>query len=654
MGKKNRRDEDYLNTLVGPAPGAGSMETGEDGGIEESVCKMKMGGDEQRTTGKKADSSMETETASTEGEEFKSPICCILGHVDTGKTKLLDKLRESNVQGEEAGGITQQIGATFFPSSELSRKCGGRDTKFPGILVIDTPGHESFANLRTRGSSLCNLAILVVDIVHGLEAQTLESIELLKSRKTPFVVALNKVDRVYGWKPVSFRDFKTAIRAQSKATVEDFKGRLNNTVLAFAELGLNARLFSENTDQRRFVSLVPTSAISGEGIPDLVSLILELSGKYMESRMKMREEVECTVLEVKNAEGFGMTLDAILSNGVLREGDRIGVCGFNGPIITTIKALLTPQPLKELRVRGQYVSVKCAKASLGIKIAAGGLEKAIAGSRVLVVGHDEEETKRMLESDIDTVMSSIELHEAGIHVVSSTLGSLEALATFLKSSSIPISGVSIGSVKKKDVIVVASIGKRHREYGAILCFDVVVERDIRELAASMGVRIFEARIIYHLLDEYLGFASAEKERDKKTHTDQAVFPVELSIVPRCVFNSRSPLVIGVQVEEGVLKVGTPLCVFKENEVVRLGMVTSIERNKEMAEEATKGQKVAIKIEAKPNLPPRMFGRHFEQGDALFSVVTRESVDTVRQYFSDELSEDSARLLTRLESRFEIL
>lgn len=598
--------------------------------------------------------SVESRRDGTEGSsELKSPICCILGHVDTGKTKLLDKLRESNVQGEEVGGITQQIGATFFPASELARKCGKSDSRLPGILVIDTPGHESFANLRTRGSSLCNLAILVVDIVHGIEAQTLESIGLLKSRKTPFIVALNKVDRLYGWKSTPFGEFGPGYGMQSRATMEDFQRRLNNAVLAFAELGLNARLFSENDNQRRFVSLVPTSAVSGEGIPDLVSLILELSEKYMESKMKIRDEVECTVLEVKNAEGFGVTLDAILSNGVLREGCRIGVCGFNGPIVTTIKALLTPQPLKELRVKSRYTSIKTARASLGIKIVAGGLEKAIAGSRVLVVKGNEDEVRRALETDLEAVMSAIELQEMGIHVVSSTLGSLEALTTFLKGANVPLLGASIGSVKKKDVIIVGSMAKKHKEYAVILCFDVVLEKEIKELAASMGVRIFEAKIIYHLLDAYTGFVSAEREKDKKLHMDEAVFPVELSIVPKCIFNARSPLVIGVEVLEGVLKTGTPLCVFRESETVRLGTVTSIERNKDIVDRATKGQKVAIKIEAK-TLAPRMFGRHFEQDDLLYSFVTRDSIDILKQYFADELTEDLLRLLVRLKNKFDIM
>ncbi|KAF7684109.1 Eukaryotic translation initiation factor 5B [Astathelohania contejeani] len=586
-----------------------------------------------------------TPTKETTFETVKSPICCILGHVDTGKTKLLDRLRESNVQENEHGGITQQIGATFFPSSMLAHKCGIPPPPLPGILVIDTPGHESFSNLRSRGSSLCNMAILVVDIMHMLEPQTLESIRLLREQKTPFVVALNKIDRIYRWKPNEYFGFKQTFENQCEQTKTEFKRQLAEVTLRFAELGLNVRLFSENTDPRRFISLVPTSAITGEGIPDLIALILELTQKFMKSKVKFSDELECTVLEVKNTEGFGTTIDVILSNGVLSEGDRIGVCGFEGPIITNIRTLLVPQPLKELRVKSQYTSLKTVRASLGVKIAAQGLEKAIAGSRLLRVT-DDNTIKNELSKDLSTVLNTVD--KKGVHVQASTLGSLEALLAFLKSCSIPVASISIGDVHKKDVMKASAM--EEKIYRTMLCFDVKIEKEIMELAESKGVKVFTANIIYHLFDMFTKYLEEEREKEKISVKGKVVFPCILKIVG--VFNKRSPLVVGVSVERGILKSGTPLCVFGEGGVVKLGTVCSLEKNNKPVECARVGDKVAIKIESDDT--PKMYGRHFDDNSELVSVITRESIDILKKTFKEELKQEDWILVIELKRKFGII
>ena len=295
--------------------------------------------------------------AARSANDLRSPICCILGHVDTGKTKLLDKIRQTNVQEGEAGGITQQIGATYFPVEAIKAKTavinkdGSYEYKIPGLLVIDTPGHESFSNLRTRGSSLCNIAILVVDIMHGLEPQTLESLKLLRDKKTPFVVALNKIDRIYGWKETPNGAFQESLAKQQTSVKREFADRVEKTKVAFAEQGLNSELYYNNKNLGRNVSLVPTSAITGEGIPDMIQLLVDLTQQRMTESLMYISELECTVLEVKVIEGLGTTIDVVLSNGRLREGDRIVVCGLNGPIFTNVRALLTPEPMREMRVK---------------------------------------------------------------------------------------------------------------------------------------------------------------------------------------------------------------------------------------------------------------------------------------------------------------
>jgi translation initiation factor 5B len=418
------------------------------------------------------------------------------------------------VQEGEAGGITQQIGATFFPMETIKSKTVvlGEDNlaeyKLPGLLVIDTPGHESFTNLRSRGSSLCNIAILVVDIVHGLEPQTLESLRLLRDKKTPFIVALNKIDRCYGWKAIPNAGFKETIAQQSSSTRSEYEDRLKKTIVEFAEQGLNAAPYYENKDLGRTVSLVPTSAITGEGIPDMLMLVTKLTQERMSGSLMYLSETECTVLEVKVIEGLGTTIDVVLTNGFLREGDRIVVCGLNGAIVTQIRALLTPQPLKEMRVKGSYVHHKEVKASLGIKIVAPDLEKAIAGSRLLLVTEDddEEELKKEIMSDLTSLLNSVDRSGKGVWVQASTLGSLEALLDFLKVSKIPVrissapapaltliqvAGINIGPVHKKDIVRASVMLDRAPEFAVCLCFDVPIDKDAEKMAEELGIKIFK-------------------------------------------------------------------------------------------------------------------------------------------------------------------
>ena len=596
-------------------------------------------------------------------DNLRSPICCILGHVDTGKTKLLDKIRQTNVQEGEAGGITQQIGATYFPVDALETKTQvvNKDGSFkfnvPGLLVIDTPGHESFSNLRSRGSSLCNIAILVVDIMHGLEPQTLESMRLLRDRKTPFIVALNKIDRLYGWKKIDNNGFQDSLAMQNKAVQSEFRTRLEQTKVAFAEQGFNSELYYENKSMAKFVSLVPTSAHTGEGIPDMIKLLVELTQERMTNKLMYLAEVECTVLEVKVIEGLGTTIDVVLSNGVLREGDKIVLCGLNGAITTEIRALLTPAPLKELRLKSQYVHNKEAKASLGVKIAANGLEGAIAGSRLLVVGpeDDEEDLEEEVMGDLAQLLNKVSKDNRGVSVQASTLGSLEALLEFLKQMKIPVANISIGPVWKRDVMMAGTMLEKAKQYAVMLCFDVKVDKEAQAYADEVGVKIFTADIIYHLFDDFTKHMNELQEQKKEESKLLAVFPCVLN--PLQVFNKKDPIVVGVDVVEGNLRSLTPIAAVRTNpvtgvkEIVSIGRVTSIEREHKAIPICKKGQpSVAVKIEG-PNQP--MYGRQLEEKDTLYSMISRASIDTLKEFYRDEVSKDEWALIKKLKPLFDI-
>ncbi|XP_061341998.1 eukaryotic translation initiation factor 5B [Gastrolobium bilobum] len=594
-------------------------------------------------------------------ENLRSPICCIMGHVDTGKTKLLDCIRGTNVQEGEAGGITQQIGATYFPAENIRDRTkelkADAKLKVPGLLVIDTPGHESFTNLRSRGSGLCDIAILVVDIMHGLEPQTIESLNLLKMRNTEFIVALNKVDRLYGWKTCRNSPIVKAMKQQSKDVQNEFNMRLTQIITQFKEQGLNTELYYKNKEMGETFSIVPTSAISGEGIPDMLLLLVQWTQKTMVEKLTYSEEVQCTVLEVKVIEGHGTTIDVVLVNGVLHEGDQIVVCGMQGPIVTTIRALLTPHPMKELRVKGTYIHHKQIKAAMGIKITAQGLEHAIAGTGLYVVNPDDdlEDVKEATMEDMRSVMSRIDRSGEGVCVQASTLGSLEALLEFLKTPevNIPVSGISIGPVHKKDVMKASVMLEKTREYATILAFDVKVTPEARELADELGVKIFIADIIYHLFDQFKAYIDNIKEEKKREAADEAVFPCVLKILPNCIFNKKDPIVLGVDILEGIAKVGTPICI-PSREFIDIGRIASIENNHKPVDSAKKGQKVAIKIVgSNSEEQQKMYGRHFEIDDELVSHVSRRSIDILKTNYRDDLNMEEWRLVVKLKNLFKI-
>jgi translation initiation factor 5B len=596
--------------------------------------------------------------------ELRSPICCILGHVDTGKTKILDRIRHTNVQNMEAGGITQQIGATFVPveaiqkQTELlmSQQKRELDFQLPGLLIIDTPGHESFSNLRSRGSGLCDIAVLVIDLMHGLEPQTIESINLLKMRKTPFIVALNKVDRCFGWNPNPDSPFQSSFAKQPQSAQAEFEQRTRDVKLQLNEQGLNCELYFRNQDFRKYVSLVPTSAITGEGIPDLLMLITQLTQTMMGERLGYQNELQCTILEVKMTDGIGYTIDVILVNGVLKVGDTIVLCGMQGPIVTKIRTLMTPQPLREMRVKNEYTTHTEVRAAMGVKISAHELEHAVSGSQLIVCNNPSnlEMYKDEVMADLASIVSKVSKTERGLYVQASTLGSLEALLSFLQGHKIPVAAVGIGPIHKKDVMKAGVMLERAPEYATILAFDVKITPDARDLAETMGVRIFTAEIIYHLFDQFTKYMEEVKTQKRADAGNDAVFPCVLEILPNCVFNMRDPLIVGVLVKDGVVKVGTPLCV-PTKKFIDLGRVVSIEDNHVPMQVAKKGAKVCIRVEldnkfdSQPN-----FNRHYDITDNLVSKMSRRSIDLLKANYKDDLNQQEWMLVVKLKKVFEIM
>jgi translation initiation factor 5B len=363
--------------------------------IEEEQSRQQQLAAQKREEGKKKRMEQEkANLAARSRDDLRCPIVVIMGHVDTGKTKLLDKIRKTNVQEGEAGGITQQIGATYFEQKTLTQQTKALnetekfDINVPGMLVIDTPGHESFTNLRSRGSSLCDVAILVVDLMHGLEQQTIESLNMLRKRGTPFVVALNKVDRCYAWKTCKDMPIRDALKEQPEGTISEFRSRAMDAKVQLQEQGVNSNLYWEMGDDdwsnSDFIPLVPTSAISGEGVQDVLLLLCQIAQRKLWEQLMWCANLQCTVLEVKAIDGLGMTVDALVVNGYLREGDKAVFCTLDGPIVTEIRGILTPPPSREMRIKSEYIHHKAMKGAMGVKLIGNGLDKVMAGTPVMV------------------------------------------------------------------------------------------------------------------------------------------------------------------------------------------------------------------------------------------------------------------------------
>jgi translation initiation factor 5B len=574
---------------------------------------------------------------------IRQPIVCVLGHVDTGKTLLLDKIRKSTVQAREAGGITQHIGASFFPLDILIEICGpllsglkGK-IKVPGILVIDTPGHEAFANLRKRGGGAADIAILVMDVLRGFEAQTYESLDILKARKTPFLVAVNKIDRVPGWNPKPEKLFLESYRAQNGSVGEDLDNRMYTIMGTLSTLGIQSERFDRIKDFTRTVALVPVSAKTGEGILELLSVLLGLAQQYLRTQLRTTKGPgKGTVLEVKEEPGLGITVNAIIFEGILRKGDTIVVGGSEEPIVTKVRAVLLPKPLDEIRdPRDKFSSVDSTSAASGIKIVAPDLDKALAGAPLYVVKRvsQTDEFLRMVSDEIQRIKISTDVD--GVVLKTDTLGSLEAIAESLNRENIPIRMADVGEVSKRDVME-ANIVRDHRPlYGAILAFNVKILPDAEEEAKDRGIRIFQDKIIYHLIDNFTNWLRGEQDRQVLEEFAHLIKPGKIRILPGYIFRKAKPAIVGIEVLAGRIKSKIDV-VDKDGRVV--GEIMQIQDKGETVSEANAGMQVAVSL----NKP--VVGRHINENDILYVRIPETDAKELQGKFQTRLTADETTVL----------
>jgi translation initiation factor 5B len=577
---------------------------------------------------------------------MRQPIVCMLGHVDTGKTSLLDKIRGTAVQAREAGGLTQQIGASYFPfdtlvaiTQQLMQNVNF-NVKVPGLLVVDTPGHEAFANLRSRGGSVADIAILVVDAMHGFENQTYESLSILKSRKVPFIVAANKIDRIDGWVSEENRPFMKSYNAQSKWVKEDLDNRIYLMMGTLSREGFSSERFDRVRDFTKNVAIVPVSAKTGEGIGELLAVLIGLTQQFLEQKLQVIEGPAIgTVLEVREEVGLGTTLNAIIYDGTLNADDTIVIGGKEGPITTKIRAILVPQPLDEIRdPRKKFNSISEAHAASGIKIAAPDIDDAIPGSALLAVGGDMTLKRAVEEVASEMERLRVQTENVGIILKTDTLGSLEAIVESLRQKEVPIRIADIGDVSRRDVVEAMSVKYEEPLYGAILAFNVKILPDAEREAHDNKIQVFWNDIIYNLMDDYVRWMEEEREAKARKEFDVLVKPGKIEIMDGYVFRRAKPAIFGAKVLGGQI---TPNVNMINVEGSRIGRISQIQDRGEAISRADEGQEVAVAM------PQPIVGRHIKERDVLYVDIPERHAKQLRTKFAGRLTEKQAEALKEL-------
>lgn len=581
----------------------------------------------------------------TQEAKLRSPIVTVLGHIDHGKTSLLDKMRGTAVQDREAAGITQHIGASFFPTETILSICGNllesvnTQLTIDGLLFIDTPGHEAYLNLRKRGGAIADIAILVVDINEGPLTQSYESLKILKSGKTPFLIAANKLDKVPGWKSVPDVNLVQAIKSQNKTIQNELDRRLYEIVGALSANGIASERFDRVKDFTQTVAIVPTSAKTGDGIPELLMVLSGLTQQYLKDRLSISTgPAKGAILEVREETGLGTTLDTIIYEGILKKSDTVVVGGLDDVIVAKIRALLLPKALDEIRdPKEKFTHVDEVHAAAGVKIVSPDIKGALAGAPVYAVSDlDElEDIKSKVRAEVSSIR--IQKDSSGIVLKTDTLGSLEAVSQFLQERKIPVRIADVGQIVRRDIVEAQAAGDTDPLNAVVLGFNVKFAPDIEDLAAEYGVEVFLNEVIYRLFDDFNAWLIVKREQAKAESLGSIVRPGKITLIPEYVFRQKKPAVVGVKVS-GVVK---PRTVLINGQGKRVGTILQIQDRSVTIEEATDGMEVAVSIRG-PSI-----GRQVKDDEVLYIDVPDKHILAIRKKFSEDLTQPELDVLEEI-------
>jgi len=559
-------------------------------------------------------------------------LIATLGHVDHGKTSLLDKIRKTAVAKGEAGGITQAIGVSIIPLDTIKKICGKLldvfkgNLNIPGLVAIDTPGHAAFTSLRKRGGSLADIAIVVIDINEGIMPQTKESIEILKANKVPFVIAANKVDLIQGWQYDAQKFLLDNLQSLDYKIQGELEKKTYDLIAQLQELGVAAERFDRISDYTKQFALVPVSAFTGEGIPELLMVLVGLAQRFFEQKLQIDESgpAKGTILEVKEEKGLGVTLNAIIYNGTLHVSDTLIIGGIEQPISTKVRALLEPAALAELREKkSKFVHVKEVTAATGVKISAPALEGALAGMPLRSCAGKEEEIeqlKKEVQEEVGEIFSG-EMKEIGVVIKADTIGGLEALRHLLQEKNIPVSSASLGDITKKDLSEVETIKGKDEFLAVVLGFNVKISPELQKEAEIKGIKIIFNEVIYRTLEEYEMYTSGLKKQIELREVSSLVRPCKFLLMKGYLFRQNNPAIVGIDIEVGKLKAGDPLM---DAQGRKLTTVKSLQEGQETVHDALQGKQLALAMD---NIT---VGRQVQLGDYLYTDIPEQDFKKLKE------------------------
>ncbi len=556
---------------------------------------------------------------------LRQPIISVLGHVDHGKTSLLDYIRNSTIIAKEAGGITQHIGATEVPKKDLIKTVDGfipkEALKVPGLLFIDTPGHKAFTSLRKRGGSISDIGILIVDINEGFKPQTIEAVEILKSMKTPFIVAANKVDNMPGWQGNPKDKLLNTIDKQRQDVIYKLEEKVYEIVGKLNEFGFEADRYDRVDDFTRKVAVVPISAKSGEGVKELISTLVGLTQKFMEKKLTIENEniSRGVILEVKDYPGLGKTIDVILHDGVAKAGDQVLALDVDGVQESRLKSILKPNEMKEIRDSStKFTTIKECQSASGVKLACPDFEDIKAGMPIITY------RKNASKDEIEALRDELENEQADINLVAGvegilvkadTLGSLEALAHILDEHEIPLRKAVIGKITKKDIIDAGADLKKNPKNALILNFSQKIDDEILAMAKEYGVEIISNDIIYKLIEDAQDGLEKKEAEIQRARLSELTMPFKIKILRNCIFRASGPAVVGVETMGGSTK---PNVALMTDYGKKVGSIKTIKDRDETLQELKLGEQAAVSMD------DLVVGRHAQEDSVLYTFMGEEN------------------------------